>query len=224
MAYITNVQSIGPTLRAIRARLDLTQEQLAERLGVSFATVNRWEGGLTMPQKASQMAIAALATEAGIDTTIPPAVDTESAARVTRRRSRRRRQSVVPNTKPMEQMLWDAACSIRGERDAAKFKDYLLPLLFLKRLSDVFDDEIERLAQEFGDRAIAQEIAESDHGLLRFYLPPGARWSVVSGREAYDWPLDAQGRSTLPATSASTLLAPCEPSFATTPPYQASST
>ena len=198
MAYITNVQSIGPTLRAIRARLDLTQEQLAERLGVSFATVNRWEGGLTMPQKASQMAIAALATEAGIDTTIPPAVDTEYAARVTRRRSRRRRQSVVPNTKPMEQMLWDAACSIRGAKDAAKFKDYLLPLLFLKRLSDVFDDEIDRLAEEFGDRAVAQEIAEIDHDLLRFYLPPEARWSVVSGREAHDWPLDTQGRSTRP--------------------------
>jgi len=33
----------------------------------------------------------------------------------------------------MEQMLWEAACSIRGEKDAAKFKDYLLPLLFLKR-------------------------------------------------------------------------------------------
>jgi type I restriction-modification system DNA methylase subunit len=52
----------------------------------------------------------------------------------------------------MEQMLWDAACSIRGEKDAPKFKDYLLPLLFLKRLSDVFDDEVERLAEEYGDR------------------------------------------------------------------------
>ena len=61
-----------------------------------------------------------------------------------------------------------------------------------------FDDEIDRLAQEFGDRAIAQEIAESDHDLLRFYLPPEARWSVVSGREAHDWPLDTQGRSTRP--------------------------
>ena len=57
-----------------------------------------------------------------------------------------------PSTKPMEQMLWDAACSIRGEKDAPKFKDYLLPLLFLKRLSDVFDDEIARLAEEYGDR------------------------------------------------------------------------
>ena len=82
----------------------------------------------------------------------------------------------------MEQMLWDAACSIRGEKDAPKFKDYLLPLLFLKRLSDVFDDEIERLAEEFGDREVALEIAESDHSLLRFYLPPEARWGVISGR------------------------------------------
>ena len=98
----------------------------------------------------------------------------------------------------MEQMLWDAACSIRGEKDAAKFKDYLLPLLFLKRLSDVFDDEIERLAEEYGDRDVAKEIAESDHGLLRFYLPPEARWGVVSGREDYEWSLDNQGRSTRP--------------------------
>jgi type I restriction enzyme M protein len=88
----------------------------------------------------------------------------------------------------MEQMLWDAACSIRGEKDAPKFKDYLLPLLFLKRLSDVFDDEIERLAEEYGDRATALEIAEGDHSLLRFYLPPEARWAVISGRETLDWP------------------------------------
>ena len=98
----------------------------------------------------------------------------------------------------MEQMLWDAACSIRGEKDAAKFKDYLLPLLFLKRLSDVFDDEIARLAEEYGDRDTALEIAEEDHALLRFHLPPEARWAVISGRETYDWPNDEQGRTTRP--------------------------
>ena len=197
MANITDRQSVSPTLQAIRARLDLTQEQLAERLGVSFATVNRWEGGVTMPQKAARTAIAALAVEAGIDVDAPAVDEVESAARVTRRRSRRR-QADTPSTKPMEQMLWDAACSIRGEKDAAKFKDYLLPLLFLKRLSDVFDDEIDRLAEEFGDREIAQEIAETDHELLRFYLPPEARWGVVSGRVAHEWPLDDSGPSTRP--------------------------
>ena len=94
--------------------------------------------------------------------------------------------------------MWDAACSIRGEKDAPKFKDYLLPLLFLKRLSDVFDDEIERLAEEFGDRTTAFEIAETDHHLLRFYLPIDARWAVISGREQYEWPQDGQGGNTRP--------------------------
>ena len=196
MAKFTEKKPVGPILQAIRARLDLTQEQLAERLGVSFTTVNRWEGGANVPQKAARTAIAALAAEAGIEDE-SDVDEAESAARVTRRRSRTR-QASVPSTKPMEQMLWDAACSIRGEKDAAKFKDYLLPLLFLKRLSDVFDDEIERLAEEYGDRAVAQEIAEGDHDLLRFYLPPEARWGIISGRDTYAWPTDQQGRSTEP--------------------------
>ena len=193
---MTDIRDIPSTLQTIRANLDLTQQQLADRLGVAFATVNRWEGGATKPQKAARVAIAALATEAGIDPAESAADPTEPSSRVTRRRSRRR--SAAPSTKTMEQMLWDAACSIRGEKDAPKFKDYLLPLLFLKRLSDVFDDEIGRLAEEYGDRQIATEIAESDHALLRFYLPPEARWGVISGRTDYDWPPDDRGRPTRP--------------------------
>ena len=196
MAYITEFQDIPATLRALRASLDLTQEQLAERLGVAFATVNRWEGGVSKPQKAAQEAIAALAADAGIDAEAVAAEPVDAAAGVTRRR--RGRRSTTPSTKTMEQMLWDAACSIRGEKDAAKFKDYLLPLLFLKRLSDVFDDEIERLGEEYGDQDIALEIAENDPDLLRFYLPPEARWAIISERQEYDWPPDNQGRSTRP--------------------------
>lgn len=189
---MTSSLNVPGILRAIRTNLSLTQEQLAERLGVSFATVNRWEGGGTKPQKAAVAAIEALASEAGVG-------DEPEAAVPTAARPRRKRASAaVPTTKPMEQMLWDAACSIRGEKDAAKFKDYLLPLLFLKRLSDVFDDEVARLADEYGDRTTALEIAESDHSLLRFYLPPEARWAVISGREQYEWPVDERGRSTAP--------------------------
>ncbi|MGI8402834.1 MAG: N-6 DNA methylase [Gemmatimonadaceae bacterium] len=194
---MTQPQPISATLRGIRAKLDLTQEQLAARLGVSFATVNRWEGGSNIPQKAARDTIAALATEAGVEMDGLADAGIDAASQVTRRRSRVTR-SAIPSTKPMEQMLWDAACSIRGEKDAAKFKDYLLPLLFLKRLSDVFDDEINRLAEEYGDRKTALEIAEGDHALLRFYLPYEARWSIISGREQLDWPNDEQGRSTRP--------------------------
>ena len=182
------------TVRALRASLDLTQEQLAERLGVSFATVNRWEGGATTPQKAALASIAALAAESGVD--LGDGEGADAAALVTRRRTAGRAKT--PSTKSMEQMLWDAACSIRGEKDAAKFKDYLLPLLFLKRLSDVFDDEIGRLAEEYDDRETALEIAEQDHELLRFYLPPEARWAVIGGRAPHDWPLDEHGNSTRP--------------------------
>ncbi len=200
ISYMADPESISATLRSIRATLDLTQEQLAERLGVSFTTVNRWEGSVTRPQKAARLAIAALAAKSGIDAAEFDTAPARAAARVTRRRSGRRTTGVAGgSTRSMEQMLWDAACSIRGEKDAGKFKDHLLPLLFLKRLSDVFDDEIERLAEEYGgDRAIAREIAENDHALLRFYLPPEARWGVISGREACDWPLDDAGRSTRP--------------------------
>ncbi len=202
---MTSLDSIPEVLRSIRASLDLTQEGLAERLGVSFATINRWEGGANRPQKAAREAIASLAAEAGVDleeSTTAPGV---SAAEVTRRRRGSRGggrraggRFDATSTRSMEQMLWDAACSIRGEKDAAKFKDYLLPVLFLKRLSDVFDDEIDRLAEEYGDRGTALEIAESDHDLLRFYLPPEARWAVISGREPHDWPLDDKGKNTAP--------------------------
>ena len=47
----------------------------------------------------------------------------------------------------LESWLWDAACAIRGPVDAPKFKDYILPLVFLRRLSDVFEDELERVGE-----------------------------------------------------------------------------
>ena len=79
----------------------------------------------------------------------------------------------------LEGWLWDAACSIRGAVDAPKFKDYILPLIFVKRLSDVFDHEIDRLAKKFGNRDTALELVSDDHTLVRFYIPPEASWSEV---------------------------------------------
>ncbi len=77
----------------------------------------------------------------------------------------------------LETWLWDAACAIRGPVDAAKFKDYILPLIFLKRLSDVFDDEVERLKADLGSKALS--LVEQDHKLVRFYLPAAARWEAI---------------------------------------------
>ena len=73
--------------------------------------------------------------------------------------------------KSLESWIWDAACSIRGAKDAPKYKDYILPLIFTKRLCDVFDDEINRIAKEVGSRLKAFRLAKADHKLVRFYLP-----------------------------------------------------
>ncbi len=81
--------------------------------------------------------------------------------------------------KTLETWLWDAACSIRGALDAPKYKDYILPLIFVKRLSDVFDDEIARLTQEFGDEKTARVLVKKDHSLVRFYIPPKGTWAEI---------------------------------------------
>jgi type I restriction enzyme M protein len=170
-------------VQQLRKKLGLSQEQLSARLGVSFATINRWEAGKASPQRAQRAVFDSLWDEAGVGEELETTIPTASG-----RRRRGIQRSTVLGNKGMEQMLWDAACSIRGEQDAPKFKDYLLPLLFVKRLSDVFDDEVERLTQKFGERTAALEIVEADPKLVRFYIPPEARWPVVSGRETFNWP------------------------------------
>lgn len=90
------------------------------------------------------------------------------------------------NNKSLESWIWDAACSIRGAQDAPKFKDYILPLIFVKRLCDVFDDEINRIAKNVGSRTKAMALVERDKKLVRFYLPLKPQnpehdetWSVI---------------------------------------------
>lgn len=60
--------------------------------------------------------------------------------------------------KSIESWIWDAACSIRGAKDAPKYKDFILPLIFTKRLCDVFDDELNRIAAEVGLRKKAFQL------------------------------------------------------------------
>lgn len=93
----------------------------------------------------------------------------------------------------LETWLWDAACAIRGATDAPKFKDFILPLVFYKRLSDVFDDEFARQVADFGGEDIAREVIEADHEdalksgrppIVRFYVPHGYRWDAIRNHAA----------------------------------------
>lgn len=87
--------------------------------------------------------------------------------------------------KSLESWIWDAACSIRGAKDAPKYKEFILPLIFAKRLCDVFDDELNRIAKEVGSRAKSFKLVKHDKKLVRFYLPLEPKnaddsvWSVI---------------------------------------------
>ena len=81
------------------------------------------------------------------------------------------RKKAVPAEKSMEAWIWDAACSIRGAAEASKYKEYILPLIFVKRLCDVFDDELDRIAKRVKTREKAFKLVKADKELVRFYLP-----------------------------------------------------
>src|SRR6266536_1904319 len=95
------------------------------------------------------------------------------------------KQAPPETDKSLESWIWDAACSIRGAKDAPKFKEFILPLIFAKRLCDVFDDELNRIAKEVGSRSKAFKLVKHDKKLVRFYLPLEPKnsddtvWSVI---------------------------------------------
>lgn len=75
----------------------------------------------------------------------------------------------------LESHLWEAANILRGPVDAADFKTYIFPLLFFKRISDVYDEEVKAaLAESGGDQEYAA-FAENH----RFQIPEGAHWRDV---------------------------------------------
>ena len=74
----------------------------------------------------------------------------------------------------LESHLWGAATLLRGLIDAGDYKQYIFPLLFYKRLCDVFDEEYQQaLAESKGDQDYASLI---EH---RFKIPEGAHWNDV---------------------------------------------
>jgi len=201
MAIMKSNSEISKLINELRNRLGISQEKLAQRMGVSLPTIIRWEKGKTKPDTLGLNAIKQFVQQLGADYKdlyeqyFPKESETPQLpfSNSSNRRGRRKKTSnaqgnATLDTKSMEGLLWKAACSIRGEKDAPKFKDYILPLIFIKRLSDVFEDEISRLIETYGNEKSAIEMIEMDHGLVRFYIPPEATWPVVSGRKTHNWP------------------------------------
>lgn len=74
----------------------------------------------------------------------------------------------------LEAHLWESANILRGPVDAADFKTYIFPLLFFKRICDVWDEELDELTTELGDPELA--LFPEAH---RFQIPAGHHWRDV---------------------------------------------
>jgi len=78
-----------------------------------------------------------------------------------------------------EKQIWDAACVLRGNIDASEYKSVVLGLIFLKYISDRFEEKYQELLAE-GD-GFEEDIDEyTSEGI--FFVPATARWSVIASK------------------------------------------
>ena len=86
-------------------------------------------------------------------------------------------------TEPLEKQLWKAADKLRKNIDAAEYKHVVLGLIFLKYISDSFEEMFNKLIAGAGDYAGADPEDRDEYKADNiFFVPPEARWSHLVAR------------------------------------------
>src|SRR3972149_6240969 len=87
------------------------------------------------------------------------------------------------NDEPLEKKLWKTADKLRKNMDAAEYKHVILGLIFLKYISDAFEELYQKLKEGKGDYEGADPEDKNEYTAEKvFYVPPSARWHWLQGR------------------------------------------
>jgi type I restriction enzyme M protein len=186
-------------IRERRTASGLTQAQLAKKTGFTRSIISQWEGGIAKPSSlgleklravlgtaAAQPAKPARAARRGRPAASRPS-ESASAPTAAEPASRRSRDSGTRKAKKrsgkgsgahlgFEDKLWAAADKLRGHMDASEYKHVVLGLIFLKYISDAFEERREAVRHipgadpEDRDEYTAERI---------FWVPEEARWSGI---------------------------------------------
>lgn len=84
---------------------------------------------------------------------------------------------------PLEKKLWKAADKLRKNMDAAEYKHVALGLIFLKYISDAFEELFDKLVEQKAEGADPEDKNEYIAEKV-FYVPPSSRWRWIQGRAA----------------------------------------
>lgn len=177
--------NIAQWIRDRRIAAGFSQAELARRVGTSQPMISQWERGVSEPppdiQKKLEKVLGKAAPPAPAAAPEPAPAPAPRAPRKAKKEERSASGNGSGANLGFEKKLWDAADRLRGHMDASEYKHVVLGLIFLKYISDAFEDLHATLEATPGD-----DPEERDEYVARniFWVPQEARWSGPRGIQA----------------------------------------